>query len=485
MHQSEQHQFEPLQSVPEAVLRSASRPCLALMAAVLVGLMVGDSTRGTADDATGTYRVGTFSVDVTIPLNHRCMGVLPTKSLVITDPLYAKGFVLLGAGEPIVYVAVDWCEIRNGAYDQWREGLAHAAGTPRERVLVSSIHQHDAPVTDLGAARLLETVGLRGELYDETFHEQTVARVAQALRESLLNAQPVTHLGLSQAKVKGVASNRRVVREGGAASYARGSNGGGDAFNAAAPEGEIDPFLKTISFWDKDEPILALSVYATHPMSYYGRGDVSSDFVGLARQQRQEEVPGLFQIYASGCSGDVTAGKYNDGSPEDRLKLIGRMLQGMRDAWENTRRVPLTDVSFRNTQLDLDYSPNSHLTMESLRTQLENDELRVEDRILAAMGLSSRLRVASGQTIDFPCIDFGAAQIVLFPGESFVGYQLLAQKMRPDSFVVSIGYGECWTGYIPTAAAFGDNFANKWLWTAPGAEEKIRAALERVLLPAE
>ncbi len=483
VHQSEPHQSEPHQSDHEAVLRAASRSSSAMTATVLVGLMVGVSAGGRADDASETYRVGTFSADVTIPLNHRCMGVLPTKSLSIADPLYAKGFVLLGAGDPIVYVAVDWCEIRNAAYDQWRDALANAAETPRERVLVSSIHQHDAPVTDRGAARLLETVGLRGELYDETFHERTVARVARALRESLSQTQPVTHLGLGQAKVKEVASNRRVVRKGGVASYARGSNGGGDAFYASAPEGEIDPFLKTISFWNGDEPVLALSVYATHPMSYYGRGEVSSDFVGLARQQRQEEVPGLFQIYASGCSGDVTAGKYNDGSPEARLRLIGRMLQGLRDAWENTRRVPLTEISFRNTQLDLDYSPDPHLTLESLRERMENDRLRVEDRILAAMGLSSRLRVASGQTIDFPCIDFGAAQIVLFPGESFVGYQLLAQRMRPDSSVVSIGYGECWPGYIPTAAAFGDNFANSWLWTAPGAEDRIRAALERVLLP--
>jgi len=28
-------------------------------------------------------------------------------------------------------------------------------------------------------------------------------------------------------------------------------------------------------------PVLALHAYATHPMSYYGRGEVTSDFVGL------------------------------------------------------------------------------------------------------------------------------------------------------------------------------------------------------------
>jgi hypothetical protein len=81
-----------------------------------------------------------------------------------------------------------------------------------------------------------------------------------------------------------------------------------------------------------------------------------------------------------------------------------------------------------------------------------------------------------------PCIDLGVAKILLFPGESFVGYQLMAQRMRPNSFVVCIGYGECWPGYIPTKQAFEDGFEDQWLWTAPGAEKKIRAALREVLV---
>lgn len=36
----------------------------------------------------------------------------------------------------------------------------------------------------------------------------------------------------------------------------------------ALPEGQIDPWLKTISFWNGEEPLAALSVYACHPVSY-------------------------------------------------------------------------------------------------------------------------------------------------------------------------------------------------------------------------
>ena len=80
------------------------------------------------------FRVATFRVDITIPLGHRCMGVLPTKSSKIVDPLEARGFVLLGLKHPVVIVALDWCEVRNDSYDQWRRALAAAAGTSSSHV---------------------------------------------------------------------------------------------------------------------------------------------------------------------------------------------------------------------------------------------------------------------------------------------------------------------------------------------------------------
>src|SRR5713226_6899335 len=97
------------------------------------------------------YRLAVFSADVTPPLGHALMGggIAPAKQ--VDDPLFANGVVLLGAGKPLVLVAVDWCEIRNDAYERWRSVLAAAAGTEPVRVMVTSIHQHDAPIADLEA----------------------------------------------------------------------------------------------------------------------------------------------------------------------------------------------------------------------------------------------------------------------------------------------------------------------------------------------
>src|SRR5690606_11200106 len=189
----------------------------------------------------------------------------------------ARGFVLSGKDRPIVVVAVDWCEIRNDSYDRWREAIARAAKTTPERVILSANHQHDAPVVDLGAEALLASVGLSGELCDVDVHDQALAKVCAAIEEALPRARRTTHVGIGRARVREIASNRRVVDAKGRVAFSRGSRSGGNARMREAPEGTIDPFLRTLSFWDGDTPLVALHTYATHPMSYYGEGEVSAE----------------------------------------------------------------------------------------------------------------------------------------------------------------------------------------------------------------
>jgi hypothetical protein len=455
------------------------RTCSILATCLVIwGSLLPAAARG---DDPAALSIASFTADVTIPLGHRCMGVLPTKSSEIVDPLECHGFVLLGAGEPIVLAAFDWCEIRNDSYDQWRDALAEAAGTSRERVLVSSLHQHDAPVIDSGAQDILDQVGLQGELFDRRFHEDCITRVTAALTESLASARSVTHIGAGEARVEQIASTRRVQLADGTITFGRGSSSGGNAEFAAADEGEIDPFLRTVVFYDGDEPVVALHAYAVHPMSYYGRGGVSADFVGMARRQMQELEPDCHHIYVSGCSGDVTAGKYNDGSPEMRPVLADRLCDGMQRAFASAAPVPVGDVELRSTPLLLPFNRGEEFTAESLNAVIQDDSLDVRDRILAAMGLASRVRNYERRPIDFVCVDLGLAKIVLFPGESFVGYQHIADEMEAEAMIIPIGYGECWPGYVPTDVAFEEGFEEGWRWVSEGCEERMRAALGEVL----
>ncbi len=431
------------------------------------------------------YRLAVFRADVTPRLGHPLLGGHFAGARSIDDPLSAIGLVLLGPQKPIVVVAVDWCEIRNDAYARWRAVLAEAAGTSPDRVLVTSVHQHDAPLADLTAERLLAEAGVDGQIIDLDFHQRMVERVAAALRESLPAARPVTHFGIGQAKVDRVASNRRVVGPDGKAVFNRYS-ATRDAEVRDQPEGLIDPWLKVLSFWNGDQAVAAINAYATHPMSYYGRGAISSDFVGLARERRQRDNPSIHQIYVSGCSGDVTAGKYNDGSTEHRQTLTERMHKGMVDAWQQTTRHPLAKVDVRSAPLVLPHREGNQ-TAEALQARLADKSLPLLERALAAMGLSSRKLHPAGHEIEVTALDFGAAQVLLLPGESLVGYQLMAKKMRPDSFVMAIGYGECSPGYVPTDAASREGYADSqgWCWVAPDIESRMEAAMRRVLAPSD
>ena len=142
------------------------------MLAWLAAMSGGSKLLAGFDNEPPKFRLAVFRADVTPRLGHPLLGGHFARARSIDDPLTANGLVILGAGQPIVLVAVDWCEIRNDAYTRWREVLAQAAGTPAARVLVTSVHQHDAPLADLTAQRLLEQAGADGKIIDADFHER-------------------------------------------------------------------------------------------------------------------------------------------------------------------------------------------------------------------------------------------------------------------------------------------------------------------------
>ena len=292
-----------------------------------------------------SLHIATFRADVTPPIGHPLCGGWIKPAIAVDDPLEAVGVILLGMGRPIVLCAVDWCGLRNDANRLWREALAAAVQTVPECVAVHCVHPHNTPFADVNAEKLIAAVHAPPSL-DLTFYEKVVKGCADAAQASLTRTRRWTHAAFGQAKVEQVASNRRVLGPDGKVKYTRYSAAKDPQMRAAA-EGLIDPFLRTLSFWEGDRPLAALSYYATHPMSYYGDGRVSADFCGLARRKRQDEVKDVFQIYFNGCAGNITAGKYNDGSPENRPVLRDRVHAGMVGAWNATERFAVNDFSWR------------------------------------------------------------------------------------------------------------------------------------------
>ncbi|WP_165071372.1 hypothetical protein [Paludisphaera rhizosphaerae] len=432
------------------------------------------------------WELFSFQADVTPPVGHPCMGggIAAVKS--VADPLEIVGIVLRGGtlDKPVVVAAVDWCEIRNDAYDRWREVIARAAGTDPRCVLLSAVHQHDAPIADLEAERILERRDCVGRVCNLAFHELVVERVARAVAKAVKGPpRRITHVGVGRAKAEQLGASRRYVKPDGTIVHDRMS-ASKIPLAREADEGPIDPFVTTVGFWDDDEPVAALSHYAIHPMSYYGKGEVSADFIGMARRARRKAMPGVAQIYLSGCSGDVVAGKYNDGDPARRPELAARLEDAMARAWEAARPQPFEHAGLRIETLKFSPRDDVGFTEADLNAQLA-DHAHPFKQCLAAMGLSWRARLAAGRPIDLPALDLGPTILVLCPGETYVAYQLLAQKLRPDKTVIAVGYGDAATGYIPTADRIAEKDSNlrDWCWVAPNAEAVLTRGLKAVLKP--
>jgi hypothetical protein len=424
---------------------------IAALAPWLGGTLIGAEPAGSTNPPTATVlRIGTFDIDATPP----------TGSMMAYDPatnrwdlgLRARGIVLMESGEPIVLCAIDWIGLANEGYDAFRDSLARGVGTSPTRVAVHALHQHDAPDCDFSAERILREHGLDARQYDGRFQRQASSNLESAVRECLRHAQTVTHLGLGTGEVEKVASNRRILGPDGKIRGIRWSATADPAVRAE-PEGVIDPVVSLVSFWNGDRPMAVLSYYATHPQSYYRTGLANPDFPGVARFLRQMAVPDALHIHFNGAGGNITAGKYNDGAPTNRLVLAGRLADGMRRAWENTQRRPIATGDVRWTVESVALPPAKNLAAETLEAQLKEQPAK-----FTAEGGASRLawlrRCQTGHRIDVTCLSLGSARILHLPGEPFVEYQLAAKAARPDLFVAVAGYGDYAPWYIGTAVAY-------------------------------
>lgn len=398
-------------------------------------------------------QLASFTFDVTPPVGHSiCGGWIPPVSS-ISDTLECVGIVLLGAGAPIVICAVDWLGLLNNAHLEFRQALSEGAGTTPDRVTVHCVHQHSAPLICLETQELVAAAGGLADIVKIDFFEDCLTRGRQTIAAALSGARPVTHVANGQARVVAAASNRRIHRDA-AGNVIANRRSWAPAYLRELPEGLIDPWLKTVAFYDGDTRIAVCHYYASHPQSHYGDGIVNSDTVGLARKRRQEADPACRHLYFTGCAGNVAFGKYNDGAAENRTILSQRIYEGMLASEVKLQPCRIDKVTWQT----LESAPpplRADLSVETLRAVLENRECAAIERGHAAFMLAWHARVQHGTPLALNCLWVNDTALVHLPAECFVEYQLRAQAMRPDAFVAVAAYGDGGPWYIPVAEEYG------------------------------
>lgn len=423
-------------------------------------------------------RIATFSVDVTPPPGSPLCYSLVVPAVSIESPLLAKGVVLYPNGQkPIVLCAVDWLGIGGKSHLHWRATLARAAGTTPDRVAVQTVHQHDAPGDDSGAAALLPANIREGLLSPVEFCRTAVDRVAGAIH----SARPVkvSHYSTGSAPVERVASNRRILSADGKQFVFQRFTACRNSDYCDAPEGLIDPVLRSVGFYDGERAIASLHYYATHPMSYYGKGIVNPDFVGIAR----ESLPG-FHVYFTGAAGNIGAGKYNDGAPENRARLADRIATAMKASLNTAQRRPIGRLEWRTEAIHLNHRTGLEFTEAGIRNTLNSPGALPKDRASAARYLAWWQHCQANEpNILLQSLQFDGAAIVHMPGELFVEYQLAAQQERRNDSVAMAAYGDYGPMYIGTAKAYTEGGYETSIVSRVGndAEELLLASLRKLL----
>ena len=397
-----------------------------------------------------SLRVATFSCNATPPLGEPLISC--DRIGMVEQPLLAKGIVLEADGRRYVLCVIDWCELCNGGHEAFRNTIAAAANTVPAHVALQTVHQHTAPVVDMDAQKLLAEAGIAELMMNPRVFEVIGQRLADAVRQSLDHLEPFDQVGVGQAKVDRVAATRRPLDANGKISPRMSSCA--DPAVQALPEGAIDPYLKTITLAKGDKPLVRLHYYATHPQTKYGNGRASSDFVGDVREQVQQKE-GVFQIYFNGCGGDITVGKYSDGSRKDRDGLTERLLAGMEAAIAATKYAPASQVRWRVCPVLFPRRTDANFAPAECLACMKNAAAGPVARMYSG-GVRSAFHQRSQKTIELTSLEIGNVSIVHLPGEPMIEFQLFAQNVKPGAFVAVAGYGDCGTGYICPEKAYSE-----------------------------
>jgi len=426
---------------------------LARLFAILACARMCPASAASAAEANWPLRVAAFAAEITPPIGLPMVEGLYPPVATIEHPLLAKGIVLQDAGGTYVLCSLDICTMSNGSYIAMRGRIAEAAGIVPSHVALHEVQQHTAPGIRMDAQRLLDQQPKSPQMCTQKYSDQVTNAVAVAVREAMSRLRQTTHVGTGMAIVDRVASSRRVRAADGSIIARYSSNK--DAALRDLPEGIIDPKLRTVAFYDGDTPLAYLYFYATHPQSYARDGRVTYDTPGIPRQRLEQETK-VPQIYFSGCGGNVTMGKYNDGTPAARQALADRLYDGMIRSVQSIRREPVSPIEWKTADLRLPLRSGEAFSGPTLRRVMGDTTQLDEDRIKAAMNLAWIERVKSGQPVDVACLRMGPLRILSLPGDTFVQYQLWSQQICPKEFVAVAGFGDFGMAYLCNDEAYTD-----------------------------
>lgn len=371
---------------------------------------------------------------------------------------------------------MDFCGLMNSAYDDLVKVFARAVKTPKERVVIHCIHQHDAPLLNYE----IETY-LKCETYPRQWWTNVMEKCSQSAKECLDRMDTILSIGYNETRLHGYASNRRILGCDGKVVGMRLSRCS-DTSLRNKPAGVIDPMLRTVAFKNSSGQIAgSLSFYATHPQVSNDRKMYSADAPGEALNiLKGHSCDGLHGFF-TGAGGNVAAGKYSSATDlNDNLFRFGKILaDGISlnlDAmkWEDTRELHWHFIEFP--------FPTQQMNKDKILSQINDESICLNERLQKAVLLTC-LEYRKNASYRLSILRMGSVKILFLPGEPFVEYQLYAQSLIPDEFLAVAGNCSDNFLYLPLAKHFeeGGYEVNSFCWCTIDFEKRFKKALLGVL----
>ncbi|MFK5924452.1 MAG: neutral/alkaline non-lysosomal ceramidase N-terminal domain-containing protein [Verrucomicrobiota bacterium] len=279
---------------------------------ILVWCVWKAPTRVFADDEQESLFAGTGIIDITpdpdVPLSGPIGG--GGKAFPVHDRLYVRALAIKSGDTRVVFCIADLTLISTPLHDRIRDLVHQRSGLPKNHLLVSATHTHNAP----------RAVKLELGPVHEAYKDSLVTWVADAVVMALDNLEPAKIGWASIDQGKFCRNRRWLVKPGTQAANPFGAKTdlakmyGGPGKNGIRPVGPTDPEFFVLSAQRPDGSQIGLFAnFSIHYGSGVKGGGVSADYFGYFSREAESLLGGtkeksVVSIISNGTSGDIAPG---------------------------------------------------------------------------------------------------------------------------------------------------------------------------------
>jgi neutral ceramidase len=388
-------------------------------------------------------------------------GILPGKAAGQEGKLRAVAIVLeKNSSGKIAIVACDILMITREWLDPVVAEIKQATGIPEERILINATHTHHAP----------STMVVHGYGLDETFTRRVQRAIVASVKQANANlSKEGCQFYFALGAESTVGQNSRILLPDGQIYWV------GPRENFVRPTGPFDPELPVLAFRQPDEkPRAVIFNHSTHTIGTRNAGKRSPSFYGLAAQELEEDLGGIF-CFLEGASGSTHNLNLNCQEMTERIKNAVRKTLG------SAKPQPIEKLAALKRPFKFKVRAFDEKAEEEAVTRYcrKYAPANADQIIPVFRKMRAELAAKQGEPREtwLQVLRIGEVAIVAVPAEFFTQLGLDIKNRSPFRYTYIAELANDWIGYLPNRE--GHKLGGYQCWTGfhsyaePGTGERM------------